>query len=1223
MAVSPKQSVRFTQINLHHSKDASAILRRTIEDCSTKPPLSNFVYLIQEPYIIKGSIRGLGWGKERDLFYNRNGSKPRAGIVMSKSLNGFPVHQLTTDDTVAVRVKLKTEGKTFETIIASSYHPIEGASPTADFIAVVDYCRKNRLHLLVGCDANAHNTCWGCPDNNGRGNSLLEFLSGTNLSILNRGTAPTFVGGGAQTIVDITLASDELGSLVKDWRVSDEVTKSDHNYILFKLTLEDTIEKQTVFMNPKRTNWDAYRETISSRTKPVRRINTTADLDKEAKRLTKNLQQSFNENCKSSTKRKGSTPWWNPELEKLRKQTRKAGRLAWNSRSEEHRLEYTRLLREFKTLIRKSKKESWRQFCEEMKDIPELSKLKKILTKTDCGQVGALRNTSGNYSQSFDESNQILLDCHFPANYTGEDVIAQNTSPPEPSTRGWKDAVRVVTIKKLTWAVSLFDSYKSPGPDNVYPILLQKSIDIVGKNLRDIMRASIALSYVPKVWRNVRVVFIPKPDKDYTEAKSFRPISLTSFILKTLERLVEIDLRDKSLLSSPLQVRQHAYTKGKSTVTALSDLVHYVERGLDWKKPTLAVFLDIQGAFDNAPYISIKQAARNKGVDLTLVNWIDSMLKQRQIFSTIGDSTKVISTTRGCPQGGVLSPLLWNLVVDSLLLTLHNEKHFAQAYADDVAILNFGPHLPTTFDRMQDALLLVENWCNEHGLSVNPNKTEMILFTRKLKVELPEILPKLYGTELKLTRQVKYLGVILDSKLLYAAHVEEQCKKAIRIMWALKGAVGKKWGLAPKQTLWLYTAIVRPIITYASVIWWERTFVNDCKKKLVSVQRLALMMVSGAMQSTPTIALEAMFSIAPLDIEVQRTARSTALRLWRNASPKPRRSGLGHMKILHGLSDEPTLSMPFDGTAMVRSFHKNFTVTIPKRSDWTEFGPKGRNVNELEIYTDGSVTSSGTGSGIHTPSTGSNVYYSLGSLATIFQAELYAILKAAEHLKEANTSGRSIKIYSDSQAVIKALSSPQLYSSLVIECIQNLNMLGQHNSLEIMWVPGHSDIVGNDKADELAKKGAELRPIGPEPILPICNALTSNRLKEAANEFHTERWRSASICKFGRLMVDKPDQKRAKYLLSLNRIQLKKVTEVLTGHCRLNRHLYVQGVKLDDKCPRCLGDKETAKHFIAQCPAFSMTRFAIFGKSQIEDCELHRAHPSDILRFISKTGRFT
>jgi len=142
--------------------------------------------------------------------------------------------------------------------------------------------------------------------------------------------------------------------------------------------------------------------------------------------------------------------------------------------------------------------------------------------------------------------------------------------------------------------------FKSPGEDGIFPAPLQKRSTYLLNPIKCIYRASLALGYIPIAWRIARVAFIPKPGKiDYTTAKSFRPISLTSFLLKGLEKLMDRYLRDGPMVTLPIHPRQHAYQAGKSTESALHQLVGRIERALNAKEYTLGVLFDIEEAFDN------------------------------------------------------------------------------------------------------------------------------------------------------------------------------------------------------------------------------------------------------------------------------------------------------------------------------------------------------------------------------------------------------------------------------------------------------------------------------------------------------------------------------------------------------------------------------------------------------------------------------------------------
>jgi hypothetical protein len=146
----------------------------------------------------------------------------------------------------------------------------------------------------------------------------------------------------------------------------------------------------------------------------------------------------------------------------------------------------------------------------------------------------------------------------------------------------WQVAAKVITYHRVAWAVDTFALYKIPGVDGIFPALLQEGREVLIPHLVSFFRACLATGYVPRIWHQVKVVFIPKPGRNsYCGPKDFRPISLTSCLLKTMERLVDRFLRDEVLALRPLHPNQHAYQPGKSVDMALHQLVVQVEKAID------------------------------------------------------------------------------------------------------------------------------------------------------------------------------------------------------------------------------------------------------------------------------------------------------------------------------------------------------------------------------------------------------------------------------------------------------------------------------------------------------------------------------------------------------------------------------------------------------------------------------------------------------------------
>ena len=300
----------------------------------------------------------------------------------------------------------------------------------------------------------------------------------------------------------------------------------------------------------------------------------------------------------------------------------------------------------------------------------------------------------------------------------------------------------------------------------------------------------------------------------------------------------------------------------------------------------------------------------------------------------------------GTPQGGVISPLLWVLVVNEILEELKLSGARITAYADDVVIIVRGKFLPTISDLLEKSLRTLVNWARKCGLGVNPQKTELVLFTRRRSI--PQFkLPAIDGTFLKLSDKAKYLGIVLDRRLNWKANVCERVKKATCAMYTCNKIIGKKWGPNPKTILWLYTAVVRPILTYGCAVWWQAAQKTTNLKLMTKVQRLACLATTGAMRTTPTAGLEVILHLLPLDLFMQESAAKCALRLNQSGNWKP--NSTGHASILHLIKPQEGQSdymLPF------LDFDKPFRCHFPTRDEWESNEPI--NDPSIKVYTDGS-----------------------------------------------------------------------------------------------------------------------------------------------------------------------------------------------------------------------------------------------------------------------------
>lgn len=1208
--------LEITQINLQHSKDATALL------CCVLTKLQTGIALIQEPWVYKGKIRGMMM--KGSLFCSTSHEVPRACIFASPGINAVMLPGLTSRDLVAVQVEYQLQGQRRKIIFASVYLPFDSETPppSREMENLIEFCRLNGLAAILGCDANSHNLIWGSTDTNARGQSLLDYLVTTDLEILNVGHEPTFVVPHRQQVIDISLASHTISQEIGGWHVSSEVSLSDHRYIKFKLQVDPVPMAQ--YRNPRSTDWDIYYRCLAAQL-GVResRVKTVEELEQEVAAVTQSITAAFQEACPlRKAKGKRQVPWWNPDLSVLRRGARRAEKRVLQTPNEQNQAEHRVARRDYKRAIRVAKRESWRLFCGDIQGAPASARLHRILSRDRVSQPGILQLPSGEFTSNSEGTLTHLLQVHFPGSTNARLVEPEQRHQGVSTWRNWEVAARVVTSSRIDWAIKSFAPFKSAGEDGIFPALLQRGLDLLIATLCKIFRACLALGHIPVPWQTAKVVFIPKPGRSsYQVAKAFRPISLTSFLLKTVEKMVDRYLRDTSVLRYPLHNGQHAYQAGKSTDSALHCLVRRVERALHRKQFALGVFMDIEGAFDSATYGSMINALRQKAVDPVLCTWVKNLLNQRQVCAKLGNYSKRVYVHQGCPQGGVLSPLLWNLIVDSLLQDLNDARLYAQGYSDDVVVLLEGFDLGTLCNLMQGALTRVQRWCDDQQLSVNPRKTEAVLFTHKRKLEGFHQLT-LYGQRLELTPQVKFLGVILDNKLSWKAHIEHKYKKATAALWQCRRAVGKTWGLTPKVAYWMYTMIIRPMVSYAAVVWWPRTELVTAKAKLGRIQRLGCLNVTGAIRTTPTAALEVLLDLPPLDLYVRCEAMATSSRLCRIGQWKQYGMGVGHSEANNRAGQQiSVLGLRSDHTIPKYYFDKRFKVLFPTREEWTE-----QQVTEedcLSCFTDGSRMANSSGAGVFISQEGAdNLSVPLGEYATVFQAEVYAILSCINSETVRNFEGREIRICSDSQAALKALAAPKVSSRLVAECRRAMDSLTADKVVTLVWVPGHSGIEGNEQADKLARTGSQTPFIGPEPVFGTSLQVCRLALKKWVRNQHLQGWQERDGCRQGKELIEGPNPRVTHRLLQMSRKHLRLVVGVLTGHCGLNRHLNLMRVVPDPLCALCAEEEETAFHFLGQCVALAATRRRILGADPMSPQDIRRLPIGNLLRFIKESKRF-
>ncbi|KAJ8921590.1 hypothetical protein NQ315_010495 [Exocentrus adspersus] len=206
-----------------------------------------------------------------------------------------------------------------------------------------------------------------------------------------------------------------------------------------------------------------------------------------------------------------------------------------------------------------------------------------------------------------------------------------------------------------------------------------------------------------------------------------------------------------------------------------------------------------------------------------------------------------------------------------------------------------------------------------------------------------------------------------------------------------------------------------------------------------------------------------------------------------------------------------------------------------------------------------------SGAGIYLENSGVQQSYSLGSYATVFQAEVFAILMVAQREDVKNCTEERIFICSDSQAALSCKDKINACSGVR----RYPGVFSQAEEGGVCLDPGTYGIPENERADQLARLGSGEPPQGPEPILGI-------------------------------LRGNGPDMSKTVWLLNLGRRALNQMVGILTGHSRLRRHLHLMGIEESPLCPECEEGEDTLIHLLGHCIAFGRLRRKVFGTGELQ-----------------------
>ena len=735
----------------------------------------------------------------------------------------------------------------------------------------------------------------------------------------------------------------------------------------------------------------------------------------------------------------------------------------------------------------------------------------------------------------------------------------------------------------------------APGSDGITYDILNCLMRVRGNPLLTLFNMSYNTGELPDYWKHATIVPIPKP----ADPDAARPISLTSCYCKMMERIILKRLLFR--IEDQLHDGLHGFMKGRSTTGCITSF-------LANKRAKYTVFLDLKSAFDKANRLIILHELCNMGVHGKLLAWIQNYLSNRtaSVFFQ-GKQSRIQKLELGTPQGGVLSPTLFNVLMNIIAKAALPQGAVCISYADDVLIQ------APTHNKMQAALHVIGDVCKNIGLVISTIITKAYTNCRD-KTALT-----INNERIGWVEYYKYLGVYVggsQGKIKEFETLLATCKARLRPMKAMAWD-GSGASVAVLRTM--YVSYVRSLVDYAApaLIGLGKVRLT----KLEVIQNEAMRIILGAPTTAKVVNLRQELNLPSLADRIHEINTAAAVRILRDKRDTiPQRELINYLgfDVIHGygwaahtardllLYDVIDYNV-FQGTTHAHTAPWNndmLDITLPTSAQCkkdklpSELKAQylqvihdlvdGDQTTEL-IYCDGSVDPNTGAAGAATAVMKGGRIYSeydtqvrLHDWASSTHAELLALLIALKQVK--NRSVNAI-ILSDSLSALQALSSR---SPLYPELINNmrthlLSIKNKRLSLRFVWIPSHVGIAGNEYADKLAKRASARQTIDYNLGLSIKQIRTKIRLRQ---EYLTSSIRQAE--QVSSWSVYYYDTVALQTSFTYGRRAGGRNRETVYARIRLGyRYLWQCGVPVEEEKRRCrvCGDQDShdLEHYILHC----------------------------------------